>query len=54
MATFVHIVATAIIVSIVAVVLYWFIRRYERQQGKAARCPLSFAAIFHRPREAYL
>ena len=41
MATFVHIVATAIIVSIVAVVLYWFVRRYERQQGK--ECAVIFA-----------
>ena len=41
MATFVHIVATAIIVSIVAVVLYCFIRRCERQQGK--ECAVIFA-----------
>ena len=34
MTIIVHIVATAIIVSIVAVVLYWFIRRHERQLEK--------------------
>ena len=41
MTAFVHILATAIIVSKVAVVLYWFIRRYERRQGK--ECAVIFA-----------
>ena len=41
MTTLAHILATVIFASAVAVILYWFIRRHQRQLGK--ECAVIFA-----------
>ena len=43
MTTVVHILATVIFASAAAVILYWFVRRYERQLGK--ECTVIFAVF---------
>ena len=43
MTTVVHILATVIFASAAAVILYWFVRRYERQLGK--ECAVIFAVF---------